>query len=259
MILRALLHVASVALVMMTTAACSSLRKLSHVETREPASVPAEVSLSPVRARLAAFTKFAKACPAELRELLPALAQERVKFPPCPQALPGHFEAVKEMLSPQEKSTVEELLNSQCRSIDSTYGGSPLDGLIENVVPSPGRKNANAEEAETMSEAELLLRMKLRDGLQEVRALHAPLEQWIRVNGDYVIPEEELQFVDRLATREACRMSDQEVDHSYRTIHSLEALARIQPESEPQRGRIERFLSGVHRVIDRKIREYFAP
>ncbi len=65
--------------------------------------------------------------------------------------------------------------------------------------------------------------------------------------------------MDRLATREGCRMSDQEVDHSYRTIHSLEALARIQPEQEPQRGRIERFLSGVHRVIDRKIREYFAP
>ena len=245
---------------MVWLASCSSLRKLSYVETRAPASTPAEPAASPLRAKLAAFTKFAKACPAEIKELLPQLSQERVKFPPCPQALQANFEAAQAILAAQEKSTVEELINSQCRSLDPDYGGSPLDALIEGVVPRPTRgSRIDNEEGSPLSEADLLKRIKLRDTLLDVKAIHSPLEQWIRVNGDFVIPEEELIFVDRLATGEKCRMSDQEVDQSYRTIHSLEALARIQPESEPQRARILRFLGGVHRVIDRKIREYFQP
>ncbi len=260
-LLRLYAHISGFALGMAFLASCSSQRKLSYVEKRAPASTPAESAASPLRAKLAAFTSFAKACPAELRELLPQLSQERVKFPPCPQALLADFQAAQAILAAQEKSTVEELINSQCRSLDPDYGGSPLDALIESVVPRPtrGAKSVDTEDASPLSEADLMKRMRLRDTLLEVKALHSPLEQWIRVNGDFVIPEEELTFVDRLATVEKCRMSDQEVDQSYRTIHSLEALARIQPEAEPQRGRILRFLGGVHRVIDRKIQEYFQP
>ena len=260
-LLRTFLHVSSLAIGMMWMVSCSSLRKLSHLETRKPASVPSEPTASPLRAKLASLTKFAKSCPTELKELLPTLSQERVKFPPCPASLTEGFESAKPLLQTQERDVIEELINSHCRSIDPGYGGSPLDALIENVVPRQARGATTEEEEEEapLSEADQLKRMKLRDSLLDVRALHSPLEQWIRANGEFVIPEEELHFADRLATKEGCRMSDQEVDDSYRTIHSLEALARIQPESEPQRARILRFLSGVHKVIDRKIREYFQP
>lgn len=238
---------------------CAGLRKLSHVETREPASTQPEAPvLSPLRQKVAAFTRFAKACPAEIRELLAPLSLEKVRFPPCPARLEADFNAVREMLSPQERSSVEELLGVQCRSLDSTYGGSPLDSLIEGIVPRPLRGARGSEvEALVPSDAEMHVRLKLQESLLEVRALHSPLEQWIRGNGDYVVPEEELGFVEKLALEGGCRMSDQEVDQSYRTIHNLEALSRIQPPTEPQRQRIERFLGGVHRVIDRKIQEYF--
>lgn len=238
---------------------CASLRKLSHVETREPASTQPEApALSPLRQKVAAFSRFAKACPAEIRELLAPLSLEKVRFPPCPARLEADFNLAREALTQQERNSVEELLGAQCRSLDTTYGGSPLDSLIEGIVPRPARGGRNSEvEALVPSDAELHLRMKLQESLLEVRSLHSPLEQWIRGNGDYLIPEDELGFVEKLAVEGGCRMSDQEVDQSYRTIHNLEALARIQPPTEPQRRRIERFLGGVHRVIDRKIQEYF--
>jgi|GEM_PF-4557482 len=241
------------------TMACSSLRKLTHVETRELASVRTELNVSPLRERVAKIEKFAKACPSEVAELLPQLAHERVVFPPCPEKLVAGFEAAKDALRPEERSTIEELLGSNCRSLPDDFGSSPLDSLIEGVVPRQSRGGRNREtEAEELPAEHLLQRMRLREGLLEVRALHEPLEQWIHINGEFVMPEEELLFFDRIVSHEKCRMSDQEVDQSYRTLHSLEALTRVQSENEPQRKKIERFLSGVHRIIDRKIREYFS-
>lgn len=239
--------------------ACSSLRKLTHVETRELASVRSEETVSPLRDRVARIENFAKACPAEVVELLPQLARERVVFPPCPQKLVTGFEAAKEALRPEERSTIEELLGSQCRTLPDDFGSSPLDSLIEGVVPRPTRGGRNREEiTEELPEEHLRQRMALREGLLEVRALHEPLEQWIHINGEFVMPEEELLFFERLIGLEQCKMSDQEVDQSYRTLHGLEALARVQAEKEPQRKKIERFLNGVHTIIDRKIREYFS-
>lgn len=237
--------------------ACSSLRKLTHVDTRELASVRSEEAVSPLRDRISKLGNFAKTCPAEVAELLPLLANERVVFPACPEKLVSGFEASKDALRSEERSTIEELIGSKCRSLPNDFGSSPLDSLIEGVVPRPSRGGQNREEGEEeISEASLVLRMRLRDGLLEVRQLHEPLEQWIHINGEFVMPEEELLFLDKLVA-EKCRMSDQEVDQSYRTLRSLEELARVHAEHEPQRKRIEQFLSGVHKIIDRKIREYF--
>ncbi len=251
------------ALGLLSVASCSAVRRLSQVETREPASEAVEAGMTSLRARMLSFQSFPKSCPPELREILPGLSQEKVKFPPCPPSLQPSYEASKAILTTPERSLVEELINSQCRTLlDSSFGSSPLEGIVEGLLPKDGKKADNEndeEEATPLSEQDLLRRIKLRESLIEVRNLHSPLEQWIRVNGDYAIPEEELEFVERLISQNHCRMSDQEVDQSYRTIHSLEALARIQAENEPQRDRLLRLLGGVHRIIDRKIREYFQP
>jgi hypothetical protein len=254
MLLRALALLISVQAMM----ACSSLRKLTHVETRELASVRTEEAVSPLRDQVAHIEKFAKSCPKEVVELLPVLAHERVVFPPCPEKLVNGFEVAKEALRTEERTTIEELLGSQCRTLPDDFGSSPLDSLIEGVVPRPARGGRSHDESgEATTEEILLHRMRLRDGLLEVRALHEPLEQWIHINGEFVMPEEELLFFERLVGKEHCKMSDQEVDQSYRTLHGLEALARVHAENEPQRKRIEHFLTGVHIIIDRKIKEYF--
>jgi len=239
------------------TMACSSLRKISNVETRELASLRTEEVISPLRDKVSQIQQFAKACPQEVVELLPVLANERVSFPACPLKLAESFEAAKEVLRGEEKSTIEELLASQCRTLPNDFGSSPLDSLIEGVVPRAVGGRAREEFSEPVPDHHLPLRMRVRSGLLEVRAIHEPLEQWIRLHGEFVMPEEELLFFERLVGSGKCRMSDQEVDQSYRTLNNLEALARLQGEQEPQRKRIERFLFGVHKVIDRKIREYF--
>lgn len=232
------------------TMACSSQRKLSQVGNRELASISADNSvLSPLREKISGNHQFAKFCPEEIRNTLPVLVTERVGFPACPAKLGAAFIAAKDILKSEERTVVEELLGSRCHSMSGEFGTSPLVALLESIVPG--------SEASPLPEEEMRLRTTLREGLQLVRTVHEPIEQWIRLHGEFVMPEEELEFFYRLVSAEKCKMSDQEVDQSYRALHNLETLSRIQPEDEPQRLRMERFLAGVHKVIDRKIREYF--
>ena len=69
-------------------AGCSAERKLSHVDAREPSAVSQhkERQISSLRSRLSQTANLSRACPGEFRELLPVLAQERVKFTECPEA-----------------------------------------------------------------------------------------------------------------------------------------------------------------------------
>ncbi len=239
------------------TMACSSLRKISNVETRELASLRTEEAISPLRDKVSRIQQFARACPQEVVELLPVLANERVAFPLFRAKLAEAFGAAKEVLRGEERSMVEELLAGQCRTLPNDFASSALDSLIEGVVPRVVAGQVHEESSEPVLDAHLLLRMRLRDELLEVRAIHEPMEQWIRIHGEFVMPEEELLFFERLVGTEKCRLSDQEVGQSYRTLHSLEALARMHGEQDPQRKRVKRFLFGVNKMIDRKIREYF--
>ncbi len=242
-------------LVVAATMACSSQRKISQVETRQLASVISEVHLSPLREKVSRLDRFAKACPPQLIDTLPSLATEKVRVPACPESLSAGFLVAKEVLRMDERTNVEELLGSGCRVLARDFSTGPLVPLLEGVPPAnAGRREA---EEEPPLENEMALRNKLSEGLRQVRTVHEPLEQWMRLHGDFVMSEEELDFFDRLVAVQQCLMGDQEVDESYRALHNLEDLARIQPATEPQRQKLERLLSGVHALIDRKIGEYF--
>jgi hypothetical protein len=226
---------------------CSSERKLSHVEVRLPAATASgESSVTPLRARLAQQTAFPPSCPKDFREQLGALANERVKVPPCPGSIAPALEAVRSTLSLGEISAVEELLAAQCRW--KLREGIP-DG-VDALMQEPTRGVHRTDE-------EMRLRSNLRAALLEMRDANAPLYQWMRNNGEYVFPDEQVDFFARLSGSDACRMPDQEVDQSYRTLRCLDDLVRIEPAGDDQRTRLERFLNGVHIVIDRKIQEFF--
>lgn len=243
-------------LVAATIAGCSSERKLSHVESRAPsAAVPREGAPSPVRARITQQKTFAPSCPAEMSELLPQLSAERVQYPPCSPALLQAFEGVRTSLKSEEKLAVEELVNAQCRLNPREGVPEPLDALMRDYDGTHRSRRAHGDPAELEEEARF--REELRGTLLAMRNEAAPYDQWVRNNGEFVIPEEQLEFFDRLVNADACRMPDQEVDLSYRTLRNLEDLVHVQPEKSAQRGRLERFLEGVHKVIDRKIKEYF--
>jgi len=150
---------------------------------------------------------------------------------------------------------VEEVLNSHCRSLGITEFGDSLESLIANFdTTGPlGRRNKNGP---LPANGDTKVLNDLRNGLQELVNHHLPLERWMRRNGDFVLPEEELRQLSRLVLDSECRLLDQDVDYSYHTIRSLEELSTILKE-EDQEKRIEHFLGGVHLVIEQKIREYF--
>jgi len=225
--------------------ACSSQRKMPRLETRAPSAAHGSEALSALRERLMA-TVLPATCPSEIREQFPRLVDERVHFPPCPERLAGAFEAAKPVLTSGERAAVDELLGNQCRLLPGEQGGNALEDLLSELEGGP---SANGEA--------MRLRSLLREGLAEARLTHEPLAQWSRLNGDHVLSESELSYFERLLAVKGCRLSGDDLGQSYRVVHSLEALARAQPEGAEQRRRIESFLSGVHKVIGRKIREYF--
>lgn len=241
--------------------ACSTLRKLSRVETREIASVRSAIVVSPLRQKLIEFTQFAPACPEEIRSLLGQLADARVNVPPCPEGLQTNYEAVISVLKIEERSLIEQILNGQCRSFGKEGYDDTLDSLLNNFEVSRPLATAAISRKDTRilsgaDEATALL-AKVKANLEELRAVHHPLEQWIRRYGEFVIPEEELEFFERLIVTQNCKMTDQEIENSYRTMRAMEELMHTEREAEPQRALIERFLLGIHKVIDSKIREYF--
>ncbi len=240
--------------------ACSSQRKLSQFETRAPAGTHNTAAISPLREKLMANHSLPKTCPVEIRELLSTLVDERVKFPPCPERLQMEFETARSTLRMDESSALEELLNGQCRVLGREGNEDSLEALLQGTEPGfLSRGKPGAVERPALDEKDMKLRLALREGLLEVKNSISPIEQWVRSNGDFVIPEEQLEFISQIVNRKNCRMKDEEVDLSYRIIHSLEELVKIESESEPQRARVARFLSGIHSVIDRKIQEFFRP
>ncbi|MGZ3662088.1 MAG: hypothetical protein ACXWR1_02425 [Bdellovibrionota bacterium] len=238
-------------------AGCSSERKLSHVETRVPAGLgaPSESALSALRARLTLQKSYPKLCPPEIRDLLGPLTTERVKFPECPTALSSAFEAAKSTLSLEESTAMESLINSHCRMATRDGIPEPIEALMQDAERALKRASHNGEKSEPGDA--LVLRENLRNVLVEVKTAGDPLNQWIRNNGELVLPEEQLEFFDRLVNQDSCRLPDQEIDISYRILRNLEDLSHVEAEGESQRARIEKLLNGVHRVIDRKIQEYF--
>ncbi len=239
---------------------CSSERKLSHVETRLPsgANSTGDHQISPFRKQMSQAKTLPPSCPTEVRDLLGPISLERVTFPPCSEILETTFQAAHAALTVDEASVVEGLISVQCR----LNPREPLPDTLEALMQADhvSRRSLNSldeEKVSAINSEDTRNRDALRKALIDFRNVATPINQWIRNNGEFVLSEELLEYFDHLAVRDACRMTDQEVDLSYRSLRSLEELARIKPESDPQRLRIERFLSGVHQVLDRKIQEYF--
>lgn len=230
--------------------ACASQRKISHVEVRNPASVRTSAAVSALRDQYTKSPTVLQACPAEIRELLPLLVEERVKFPSCPPSLEASYEGAREVLRSEEISEISDLLSNDCRL--SRLNESSFGAFLDNLDPA----NANFS-GQNLSPQELERRQALRSSLLEVKRVNDPLDRWIRNNGEFVISEEPLEFLQKIISHPRCRMTNEEVDLSYRTIRSLEDLAKIQKQGDPQRIRIELFLEGVHELIDKKIKEFF--
>ncbi len=237
--------------------ACSAPRKLSQVGLREPASVKVPLSTIELREKIITLKEVPANCPAEIRQNFSALAKERAQFPPCPDHLEAAIETAWPLLKVEERSTLEEVVASQCRSMGFTEFGSSLENMFA-TFDGAGPNGRRSKRGAPITEQELQTLQQLKSGLQVLVTYHLPLDRWIRRNGEYLLPNEELNQLHRLIVENSCRMMNQEVDGAYRTIRSMEELSKILPE-DTQREIIVKFLNGVHKMIDTKVKDFFYP
>lgn len=238
-------------------AGCGATRKLSQVGLREPSSVREAEEVSELRSRVSAVPKMPANCPEET-QIFPRLVMERVRYPACPQVLVDSFQLSMKYLKIEERTTLEEVIGSQCRSLAQGQFGDSLETLLTNFEttgPLGRRKQIVQTLQSTTDEIQLLTRLK--QGLEDVVYKILPIDRWVESNGEYLIPEEDLARLEQLLIKRSCR-AEERVDRSYDATRALEDLARILEEGE-QRARLETFLNGVHKIIDEKIREFFYP
>lgn len=237
---------------------CATARKLSQVGLREPASVRDSSRASDLRAKIIALDHLPATCPKGVQNFA-ALAKEKVSFPYCPAGLEEAVQSSVPYLKLEERSTMEEAVNSQCRSLGLNEFGDSLESMLVNFDGSgPLGRRSRVQQTLVSTEAEMKLLLQLREHLQELVTYHLPLDRWVRRNGEFVLPEEDLAQLHRMIVEKNCKMSDEEVDQAYRTIRSLEELSKIFKEG-PQEERISEFLGGMHQVIEKKLREFFYP
>lgn len=232
---------------------------MSQVGLREPSSVREADKASEFRERVGQVKTVPVACPKEIRESFLSLANERIQFASCPADLDNQFENALPFLKIEERSTLEEILNSQCRSLGRGTYGESLEGMYQNFESTgPIGRRKIITETLVSTEPDYRILHQLKNGMEQLIQVHLPLDRWVERNGDFVINEEELQQLNHLILEKACKISDEQIDPVYRTVRSLEELIKVLHDPA-QKQRVSNFLSGVHKVLDQKIKEYFYP
>lgn len=230
---------------------CGATRKLSKVDIRSPSSMRERSVVSEVRQRASSYKTMPKRCPLAIQQTFSYLAGELIKFPACPQELDQIQNSIP-YLNLEERTTLEEVIGSQCQSIARGQFSDSLENILSNFN-STGPKGRRGNDPNSNA---ILDRLKI--GIENTVRIHLPLDRWVERNGDFLFPEEDLAYMDKLFMGQQCKLTDQEVDQTYRTMRALEDLSNIIPEGE-QKKSIELFLDGVHNLIDQRVKEYFYP
>lgn len=233
---------------------CSASRKISQLTLREPSSVQKAVEFSDLRLKLSQATLSEK-CPESLRANLPSLALVKIDFPVCPDGMAATVENAMMLLKIDERSLLEEVLTSKCRSMGSVGYGESLESILENYeTTGPFGRRAK----EKRSEQEIQLLLTLKSYLKELVEHHSPLDRWIGHNGEFILPEEDVAFLFQLTREKNCRLGDNDLDKSYRSIRSLEDLSKVLKD-ESQLARMNAIAGGIQQLIDKRLLEFFYP
>lgn len=238
---------------------CSTARKVSKVGVRALSSEEASQQdvLSAIRAKAQNGAFSHHACPKEVNTEFAKLAGTKVSVPSCPAGFVEVVQLASPLLKLEERSLLEEVAGTQCRAmIDSEqyiYVKNFLDAFeLDGPV---GRRKGITESVASMEEDFRILE-RLRNSLDEVLSLNVPMERWVSRNGGYVLPEGELAFFYNLIGQSGCRVDESAIDDGFRAIQTLEELRRLLPEGATKNS-LEFFMQGVHRLIDKKVGEYF--
>lgn len=238
--------------------ACGATRKISQVGLRTPASDSEPAVISGLRTRVMQTEKLPASCSKDM-QLFPFLAGERLSFPGCPATLVENFQVGLRFLKMEERTALEEAITSQCRSLGKSQFGDPLESMLMTYDSAgPVGRRAQIDQTFLSMEGDAKVLAGLKKGLEEVVYQNLPLNRWAEVNGEFLVPERDLMQLERLILGRGCRVDEQSLEDSYQMTRSMEELVRLLKESE-QRTKLERFLDGVHKIIDEKIQEFFYP
>jgi len=237
------------AFALLSSAGCGATRKISQVGLREPSSLHEASQVSEWRGKALGMSSFPKSCTKDISHFS-ALAGEKVSFPSCPKKLVDAVNSDISYLLVEDRTTLEEVVAGQCRSFSVRNFSGPVDSLFESFDLASPVSRAEEYEREGKSFADLSA------GIQELKNHHLPLERWVRRNGEFVLPDEEIALLFKLIVESSCRMSNIDVEPMLGAVRTLEELINVLPEG-PQLERIRAFRNSVDGIVGERIREYF--
>jgi hypothetical protein len=215
------------------------------------------IIFSETRSLLAMRSELPKACGKDLQGFS-VLAVQRILFPNCPEGFSDTFQQSLPFLTLEERSVIEEMLNSKCRSLGASEFGNSLENILntfESTGPI-GRRNKIVQTLQPM-DGDFKLLNDLKGSLLEVSQVHLPLDRWTRVHGEFLIPDGDLELLYDLIHKNSCRLKDQH--DAYSTIsRGMEELLPLLRDAN-QQALLAEFLRGYQSVIDKRLQEYFFP
>jgi hypothetical protein len=237
---------------------CSATRKISQVGLREPSSVEKPIVFSDLRSKLVMGIEIPKSCPKELKSFS-KLSAQRVIFPECPAGLMENFQLAIPLLSLEERSTIEEMMNSKCRSLGVTEFGNSLENILNSYDSTGpiGRRNKVVTTLRAM-DGEFKLLNDLKINLSEVVQVHLPMDRWVKSNGQFLLPDQDLELLFRLIMGNSCNLRNIPIDGIYSSVRSLEEVIPLL-QDQNQQVLLAEFLKGFQTIIDKRLQEYFFP
>lgn len=238
-------------------AGCGATRQISQVEVRQLSSEQESNSISGVRAKLSVLNSLPVRCSSVLRENLLPLTLEKVAYPDCSSSLLSNYPKISAFLEGDEKTLMEEVVNSKCRALSSDSSMLTLESFYQNFATTGplGRiQDSKSSKKEAPPQAESL--EAFRKGIAETISDHSPIDRWVKKNGDYILPDEDLSFFENFMVSHSCDRNFLEVEEGYRAIRNLEAI--LKHVSTPKvRERAEKLLVGLYQTIDLRAKELF--
>lgn len=242
--------------------ACTSERKATRTEVREPTAVASEVKVVQPPSTLrqsASVLPLQNGCGRAMVKHVRSLALRRWPKAGCPQAFAAYVQSVIEesKLNSEDRAILDTLKRIDCQGQSLLSNMDGADSLADSVkslldrergvlAPSSSREVATASDLHGLGES-----------LQKILSLNVPLEKKISSDGEYLLSEDNLQFILRLS-RDNCQMrsGQQFFDRDSAMLVAMESNESLIVDASIRRDYSE-LRKSLQKVFDQNIRSFF--
>jgi len=222
---------------------CATSRKISQLPLRDLASVQVFPESDNARQNFQTVV-FPSSCPKPIQDILRRIASEEMEVVSCPSELSLGLDRGYRFIRIEERSLLEEVLSSDCHSFGVDRPEEVLSAIMQRSSPD------SSISVEAIAQ--------LKESIETILKVHLPLSKWKESNGSFVLPEEELRFLQHFSLKEGCKVQVENLESAYKTVRILEEAKR-NIRREETRELIENFLSIFQSTLDKHLIEYFYP